>query len=192
MGKKDFIQKLSSKLKNRLGKEEAVLAIRYYDELISDRLESGEFEKDIIESLGSIDHIVRAICIESLEKRKTTKNLKSLYLSFKNLVRLATTPFLLVLAIVFAFVMVILTISLVSIFFGFAASLITILISTGHSIILLISGGGSFFAGLFTLGANTLIFGLLLALTMGIKDLIFYLINRSISLFTRLFKERMA
>lgn len=82
MKKKEFIYRLKKEIKNLRPKEQQDI-INYYSELIDDRIESGEYEEDIIASLGSIDLIVDEIMgertfhySESEEVRKTNRSHK--------------------------------------------------------------------------------------------------------------------
>lgn len=190
MNKTEFIRKLSSELRKRITKEEVEDAIKYYIELINDRLDLGEIEKDIIASLGSIDQIVRSMSIESLEKRPATKNVKDLYESSKDLLRLATTPILLLIGFIFAVIMFSLGIALISIFVAFGFSLIAIGISIVDSIGLVITMESSIFVGLFIVGIHVFIFGIFLSIMIAVKDILYYFSNNAISIFTRLLKKK--
>lgn len=190
MNKNEFIKELTLKLEKRLTKEESLDAITYYEELINDRLDLGENEYEIVESLDSIDHIVKVISIENIEKRPRTKDVKSLYSTFISLIKLATSPFLVVVAIVFAIVMFSLTVSLGSTVIGFIVSLVAIIISAVDSVNLVVTSGGGLLLGIFTVGLHIFIFGIFLAIIILIKDLLYFLINKSITFFTLIFKKR--
>ena len=76
MTKKEFLCELESKL-IKIGKStESKKTIEYFDEVISDMIESGMTENDAVEKLGNIDSIIDSIRDELVEagflrKRKT-------------------------------------------------------------------------------------------------------------------------
>lgn len=187
-----FIKELKRALQHRLSKEEVNRAVAYYDELIRDRVELGELENEVIRSLGSISYIVKMVSLDNLEKRVSSKNIVSIISSSKSLLRLATTPILLLLAIVFASIMFSLIVALVSTFFGFAVSLVAIGGSAIYSISLVMTNDVSFFIALIVLGVHVVVFGILLIIAILVKDLIFKCINKSIEVFTKLFRKKVA
>lgn len=60
MNKYEFLYKLNQSLENCSNTERQEI-VHYYDELIQDAIDSGEFEQEFIEKLGSIDKITRTI-----------------------------------------------------------------------------------------------------------------------------------
>lgn len=75
MTKNEFIEMLDKKLYNYPDRNDI---ISYYYELISDKIDSGEKEEDVIASLGDIDDIIRNVenngDANTLNKVNTTKN----------------------------------------------------------------------------------------------------------------------
>ena len=73
MNKNTFFETLKVRLAG-IPEKELQQAIDYYDEIISDKVEDGISEQDAIESLGSIDEIVKSILsdipIKKLVKEK--------------------------------------------------------------------------------------------------------------------------
>ena len=64
MNKEQFLRELSDRLK-ALPESERSIALDYYSELISDRMEDGMTEEEAIVALGSVDQIVREAAPES-------------------------------------------------------------------------------------------------------------------------------
>ncbi|MFA5481495.1 MAG: DUF1700 domain-containing protein [Bacilli bacterium] len=58
MKKQEFLDELRRQI-NNLPYDEVEKTISYYDEIISDRMEEGELEEEIVESLGSPQNIAR-------------------------------------------------------------------------------------------------------------------------------------
>ena len=60
MTKQLFLNELSAAL-HGLPREERYRTLRYYDELIDDRMEDGQSEEDAVASLGEPQQVVREI-----------------------------------------------------------------------------------------------------------------------------------
>lgn len=105
MNKQEFLNKLSSEL-IEIKDEEKKDILDYYDELITDAIESGKNEIEFISSLGTIDSIIKKAEIErkvkKLNEKPTTHNSLSVLIAVLGAI---TSPILIPLA--FAVVLVI-------------------------------------------------------------------------------------
>lgn len=189
MKKKEFMKNLEDGLKQFLNDGEVIEAISYYEELINDRLENGELEEEVIASLGNIDSIVLTISVDSIGKRPVSKNIKSIYKTFISILRLATTPLLLFLSFMYVIVMLVLGIVFFSVFIAFFFSIIAIILSSVDSIIIISRQGGNLWHILLVFGTHLFGVGVLMSLCIGLKNLIYYILNKIIKLFTRTVKK---
>ncbi len=101
MNKENFLTKLKQSLKN-FSKEEIKQVISYYDEIISERMELGQDEEQVIKDLGEIKDISRDIQIELLTTRvnKPDNNLHKISNTFFIVLMLFASPALLPIGIV--------------------------------------------------------------------------------------------
>lgn len=189
MRKEEFIKKLEKGLKPVLNSNEVSEAISYYEELINDRIENGELEEGVISSLGDIDVIVRTISVESLEKRPETKNIKTIFQTFISILRFATTPLLMLLSLVYVLVMFILGVVFFSVFIAFVVSIIVILLSSIDSLILVSAQGGNIGHILLVIGTHLTGIGIFIILCVGLKNLVYFCLNKTVRLFTRTVKK---
>lgn len=101
MNKNTFFETLKVKLAG-IPEKELQQAIDYYDEIISDKVEDGISEQDAIESLGSIDEIVKSILsdipIKKLVKEKfgLKRKLKTWEIVLLSLTSIIWVPLLIV------------------------------------------------------------------------------------------------
>lgn len=142
MTKKEFLSKLEEELDN-LHYEEKNNILEYYEELIEDKKESGEKEKEIIKDIGSIDEIIKDIEIEKkidkAYKKPTISNGMKALIAFLGV---CSAPVLFIAGIlIFAF------------FITFGALLFAFVAVIGA---LIISGVASVFAVFVSLFTNTL------------------------------------
>lgn len=189
MKKNEFLKKLEKGLKQVLTTQEVNEAIQYYEELINDRIENDELEEVVIASLGSIENIVRTISVESIEKRPNPKNIKSIYQTFISILRLATTPLLILLSGIYVIVMFILGIVFFGIFITFFVSIIAIVLSGIDSYILISSQGANIGHIFFLFGTHLLGIGIFTTLCVGLKNLIYICLNKTVRLFTKTIKN---
>lgn len=61
MNKRDFIYELQSRLRGEYTRDEIDRVIDFYEELINDRKDNGESERDIIASFGTINEVIASI-----------------------------------------------------------------------------------------------------------------------------------
>lgn len=189
MKKNEFLKKLEKGLKQVLTHQEVNEAIQYYDELINDRVENDELEEEVIASLGSIENIVRTISVESIEKRPKTKNIKTIYHTFISILRLATTPLLIFLSVVYVIVMFILGIVFFGVFITFFVSIIAIILSGIDSYILISSQGANIGHIFLLLGSHLFGIGIFTTLCVGLKNLIYICLNKTVRLFSKTIKN---
>ncbi|WMJ21816.1 DUF1700 domain-containing protein [Paludicola sp. MB14-C6] len=139
----DFLYQLSIKLQP-LPPQEKDKALSYYAELISDKIENGEQEQDIIASFGNIDELAQSILAENNIYPKAKK--KPIH------------PVIIVLLILFSPVIFGLTVAVASVIFsflvaGFAFSLSFLL----TALALALGGIFSFFTSFFVITANPIL-----------------------------------
>jgi uncharacterized membrane protein len=133
MNKKEFLDELKSSLKQFNDKEiEGV--INYYDEMINDKMESGENEELIIESLGSIKNIKAQISADLINVRlKENENKTNLVKTSNNffiiLMLFIASPALLPIGIAFFAVFFSLLITMFALVISFAAASISLIIA---------------------------------------------------------------
>ena len=63
MTKQEFLSSLRAKLQG-LPQEDIDERVSFYDEMISDRMDEGEKEEDIIQEIGNVDDVVRTIAAD--------------------------------------------------------------------------------------------------------------------------------
>jgi uncharacterized membrane protein len=167
--------------------------IQYYDELISDKIEAGEKEKNIIKEIGSINDIVGNLKVEAKVKKANKQP------SLSNGVK-ALIAILGVLALPILIPVVIVVGALV---FALAAVIFALLIAAGsiilagvvtiaYLVVMLFSSGFSFEASIFAIGACAILVGIFWAACNAIiylmRKYIPILINSIVKLINKLRK----
>lgn len=101
MNKEEFLIKLKDGMKN-LDKSEQDEIISYYNEIISDSIEAGKVEDDVISSLGNVDDILKKIDLEvkvkKVNEKPTAKNKMNAIVAILGIM---ASPILVPLALVF-------------------------------------------------------------------------------------------
>lgn len=178
MTKKDFLNQLEKGLSN-LPKKEIEERLRFYSEIIDDRMEEGLSEEEAVEAVGSVPEIV-AISIEETPLLKIAKEKikpKRRLQSWEILLLVLGSPIWLsllvaVFAVVFALYVSIwsLIVSLWAVFGSLAAASFGCIFSGAVLIYKtdILTGVALIGAGIFCLGLSIFIFYCLKALTEGI------------------------
>ncbi len=77
MNKKEFISELNEYL-DEIEKVEKERIISYYEELIEDKIDDGEYEEEVIQNLGKPKDIAKTVLKETSIKNKTNNYLKEI------------------------------------------------------------------------------------------------------------------
>jgi uncharacterized membrane protein len=191
MTKNEFLKELRASLEEHV--DDADDVIQYYDELISDKIEAGEKEKDIIEEIGSIDDIINNVKVEA--KVKKARKQPSLSNGVKALIAILGV---LALPILIPVVIVVgaLIFALVAIIFALIVAAGSIIlagvVTIAYLIVALFSGGLTIEAVIFTLGTCVFMIGIFWAIwDVAIKLIRKYipmLINSIVKLINKLRK----
>lgn len=191
MRRETFLRELKSNLSKRLMKKEVDEAIAYYDEMIKDRIDAGEREEDIIASLGNISTIIQEITMDSIEKRPEPKNIKSIFGSFRSLVWIASTPVMIFFAVIFAVIIISVSIAFFSVVVAGFAALIGTLVSLVQSLLTLGEMNYSVMEYLFVIGMHTMVVGMLLAIFGILYQAGIFCLRAIVKVFRNLLKGRM-
>jgi len=116
MNKHEFLDAL----RNALRGYDCDDALHYYDELISDKTESGMSEYEAVTALGSVYDVAACIKAELVETRLTENRAGNPFKTFAKLTALCTSPVLFALALAFSITYFVLFVS----FFAVGISLI--------------------------------------------------------------------
>lgn len=129
MKKQEFLKELKASLK-KFNDNETRDIINYYDEMISDKIEQGNNEEQIIDNLGSIKSISAQIQTDLINERLVkSKNIKKTSTSFWIILMLCASPALIPLGIAFFAVFVSVFAVIISFVIAFAGSGIGMLIA---------------------------------------------------------------
>jgi len=172
MNKKEFLEQLAGALRGYYCDD----AVRYYDELISDKIDSGVLEHDAVASLGNVSDVVAIIKAERVEATIKENTAKNPFKTFITLTALCTSPVLLGVAIAFTVTYLALFIT----FFAVGISLMAGCIGTAVMIIVnaIYAAGTLGFAGVvITIGAGAVAAGILGLLGIGFYKLSMYFVK---------------
>lgn len=190
MSRDTFLKELETALKKRLTIEEVHEAVSYYDELIKDRLENNESEREVIQSLGSIDIIVQNMTMESLEKRPAPKSVKGVLDIFHTLLHIAKTPIAIVISIVFIVVLFAFGVVVFSLVVSGFASGVAILASFFDSIVVLALEGSTWMEYVFLGSIHFMLLGFILVLFGVIYKVSFYCLQKITQLYKAVVKRK--
>ena len=159
MNKKEFLDTLRKELN-----DDNSDVINYYDELISDRIENGEKEKQVIKSLGNINNIINVLKIENKVSKQTKKNVVSNTVILMWVLLLMSSPMLLpliivIFALIFTFFMVI-----ISLLITFGSLIFTFTIAPFAAIASVINGSMTIPMFILLLGISLFMIGISLLL----------------------------
>lgn len=127
MKKNEFINKLRFQIR-KFEKEEKEEIVRYYNELIDDRLDNGEKEEKIIDSLGSVKEIVSNLVQERQNGSKVDKEGNPVLLREKRISVLKSACLIITFPLWFSLLCVVIAlfVALIALVFGLAAASIAI------------------------------------------------------------------
>ena len=122
MNKEEFLAELKKELNN--AKLDSKSLIAYYDELISERIDAGEKEKDIIKSIGDIKTLVKTLKLEkALDEAKVKPSVPAGTKVLLAILSLFSLPVLLPLLIVFIVLILCLFIVIISLMIAFGSAI---------------------------------------------------------------------
>lgn len=188
MNKEQFLKQLRASLKN-FSAEEVDRAVGYYDEIISDRIERGTDEKEVIASLN-IKEIIKDIQIDILSVRTTSpSNLKTTAGSAWVALALLASPALFPIAIALFVVFITVIVTSAALMIAFLATSVALIVALIPSIVYFAGGIG---AGEAVLAAGAI---LICAAVFGFLTIAFYyvtkmIINAIAKLATKLAKKK--
>jgi len=172
MNKQEFLRELAQSLRGYYCDD----AIRYYDELISDKIDSGLPEHEAVASLGNVSDVVAVIKAERVEATIKENTVKNPVKTFITLTALCTSPVLLSVAIAF-------TVTYLALFIVFFAVGISLMAGCAGTVIMVIvnavyAAGTLKFAGVvITIGAGMVAAGILGLLGIGFYKLSMYFVK---------------
>jgi uncharacterized membrane protein len=190
MNKLEFKNELVKKLSRTFPDDEIQNAILYYEEIIDERCEHGEYEENIIHSFGDISTIVSKITAEIVVKRSETKSVKIAWRNFIIILAICSSPVLLPVGIAFVGVAIGLGVAFISVVFALLLAAIAVAIS------LIPLLGGLFYAGAgiaeIILGAGLILisFGLITMVLIKIYQIGVWLFAKVSQLFGRIVNRK--
>lgn len=191
MKKKEFINSLRFQIR-RFEASEKEEILRYYNELIDDRLDAGESEETIISSLGSPKEIVASLIAERQNGSKVDSNGNAVPIKQKKLSGLKIALLVITFPLWFALLSVVfaLLIALVSGFFALGAGTLSILVAglyytIGSSIQFTLS----FSVGLVQLGVSLMMISVGFILTYYLIKAFIFVAKWAVSTFIKLVKH---
>lgn len=188
MNKEQFLKQLRTSLKN-FSAEEVDRAVGYYDEIISDRIERGADEREVIASLD-IKQIIKDIQIDILSVRTAApSNLKTTAGSAWFALALLASPALFPIAIALFVVFITVIVTSAALMVAFLATSVALIVALIPSIVYFAGGIG---AGEAVLAAGAI---LICAAVFGFLTIAFYyvtkmIINAIAKLATKLAKKK--
>jgi len=184
MKKTEFINRVQFNLAS-FEKREVDEIVRYYDEIITDKIEAGLSEEAAIDSLGSIESITSEIKLNLVSKRSDAKDTSSLK-NFLIILGICSTPILLPLGIAFTVLYFAMFIVLFAMILAFGLSGITVLISLLFQGIVTIFSSGDVWVGLTLIGVGLTVGSILIFFAIYIKDITIVLLNATTKWFAKL------
>ena len=184
MKKTEFINRVQFNLAS-FEKREVDEIVRYYDEIITDKIEAGLSEEAAIDSLGSIESITSEIKLNLVSKRSDAKDTSSLK-NFLIILGICSTPILLPLGIAFTVLYFAMFIVLFAMILAFGLSGITVLISLLFQGIVTIFSSGDVWVGLTLIGVGLTVGSILIFFALYIKDITIVLLNATTKWFAKL------
>lgn len=176
MKKEQFLKELRYSLR-KYSNDEVDEAIKYYDEMISDRIEQGHSEEEVIRGLGEIRDITREIQIDLLSNRVNTQNnnLEKTSNSFFMILMLFASPALLPIGIVLFVLFFTVIIVSAALMISFCAATVGLIISLIPSIVVMAQT---------TPASAVAVAGIILLLigVFGILTILFFNLTKSILL----------
>lgn len=187
MKKEQFLKQLRYSLR-KFSNEEVEKVISYYDEIISDKMEYGQSEEEIIRNLGEIKDITRKIQIDLLINRVKTPNndIEKTSNSFFIVLMLFASPALLPIGIVLFVAFFTVIIVSAALMISFCAATLGLIISLIPAIILLAPQPAKAVAAAGIILTFAGVFGLLTILFYNITKII---LNGIIKLATKIISK---
>jgi len=129
--------------------------------------------------------------MDSIEKRPEPKNIKSIFGSFRSLVWIASTPVMIFFAVIFAVIIISVSIAFFSVVVAGFAALIGTLVSLVQSLLTLGEMNYSVMEYLFVIGMHTMVVGMLLAIFGILYQAGIFCLRAIVKVFRNLLKGRM-
>jgi uncharacterized membrane protein len=133
MNKKDFLNELKYSLK-QFSEKEVQEVINYYDEMISDRMESGMSEEAVVASLGNIKNIKAQIAADLVNVRLKDEDHN------KNIVKTSNNFFIMLMFFISTPILIPIGIAFFSVFFSLFITMFALIVSFAAASICLIIG----------------------------------------------------
>jgi uncharacterized membrane protein len=190
MSKNQFILELRQGLSKKFSTNEVENALNYYEELIGDRLESGETEEDIVESFGSTKAIIAKLTAEIVDSRAETTDVKSIWKNIVIIAAICTSPVLIFIAFIIGVVLFSLGIAFFSVAVGLIATIGALMFSLIPIALELFSGGLVFLDALMVFGLMLVAIGVLILVVNTIYKIAVWLFAKISVIFTKLVKEK--